>query len=330
VIIDTDCGVDDAVALWWAITEPRIDVVGLTTVWGNTGVEGAAANVGRVLAAAERSDIPVALGAHGPIADAPQLRVADFIHGADGLGNTFRPEADVSPVDESAVAMLRRLVDERPGEITVVSIGPLSNIAEAILTDPTWASRVRELVVMGGTVAIQGNALPVGEANIAHDPVAADVVSRAAWVMPPLLVNLDVTLQATLSDIEFELLAEHRSPAAAFLDEPLRFYRTFGSTFTPGECPSHDLVAVMAVVERELVVAQELPLAIQSTPGPAWGQTVVDRRVPFFAAATAANGGDDAVQPPHDDGFRPWRVAVAVDVEQFRRLVRQLFGELTS
>ncbi len=327
VIIDTDCGVDDAVALCWAITEPRIDVVGITSVWGNTGVVGAAANVGRVLAALGRSDIPVALGARGPIAEAPDLRVADFIHGTDGLGNTFRPESDVAPVDESAVDLLRRLVDERPGEVTVVSIGPLSNIAGAVLSDPGWASRVKELVVMGGAVAIQGNALPVGEANIAHDPVAADVIGRANWVIPPLMVNLDVTLQATLSDNEFDLLGEHRSTAAEFLDEPLRFYRTFGSTFTPGECPSHDLLAVMTVVERDLVVSQELPVAIQATPGPAWGQTVVDRRVPFFAAASAANDGEDAEQPPHDDGFRPWRVAQDVDVERFRLLVRRLFGE---
>ena len=328
VIIDTDCGVDDAAALWWALTDPRLDVIGITTVWGNTGVVGAAANVGHVLDAAGRSDIPIALGATGPIGLAPELRAPDFIHGDDGLGNTFRPPLRNVAGPESAVELLHRLVGERRGEVTVVPIGPLTNIAAAIRSDAGWSAQVYELAVMGGAVAVHGNALPVGEANIAHDPIAADVVSRAGWRVPPLLVGLDVTLQATLTDAEFALLGERRTPAAAFMDAPMRFYRTFGSTFTPGECPCHDLLAVMAVAEPDLLDAPELPMAIQSTPGPAWGQTVVDRRVSFFAAASEAAGGADADQPPHDDGFRPWRVAMGVDVDRFRRNVRQLFGDV--
>lgn len=327
VIIDTDCGVDDAAALWWAITDPLLDVVGITAVWGNTGADAAAANVGRVLDAAGRSDIPLAIGATGPVAPAPELRSADFIHGDDGLGNTFLPPPSTGPRSEPAVDLLRRLVDERPGEIVVIPIGPLSTIATVIAADPSWPSRVKELVVMGGAASVPGNALPVGEANIAHDPVAADMVGRAEWATPPLLVGLDVTLRATFRDSEFALLAQRRTPAAAFLDEPLRFYRTFGSTFTPGECPCHDLLAVMAVSNPSLLASTVLPMAVQATPGPAWGQTVVDRRVPFFEAASALAGGSAAEQPPHDDGFRPWRIATDVDTDEFRRLVRRLWGD---
>ncbi len=233
VIIDTDCGVDDAVALWWALTSPRLDVVAFTTVWGNVGVDGAAGNVGRILDALGRGDLAIALGGDEPFAPAPELRVADFIHGSDGLGNTFRPEPTNRPSDETAVALLRRIVDERPGEITIITLGPLSNIAAAIAQDPTWPTRVKDLYVMGGAVAVQGNALPQGEANIAHDPAAADVVARADWPNPPMLVGLDVTLAATFTPAIFDLLAEQRNPAAAFLDEPMLFYRTFGSTLSP-------------------------------------------------------------------------------------------------
>lgn len=325
VIIDTDCGVDDAVALWWALTSPALDVIGITCVWGNTGAAGAAANVCAVLEAAGRPDIPVALGAAGPFGDAPELRVADFIHGVDGLGDQGRPGAPFGPGPEHAVDLLRRLVDERPGEVVVIPVGPLSNIAAVLEADPTWATRVADLVIMGGSAVIQGNALPLGEANIAHDPVAAQLVVTADWPRPPVMVGLDVTLQATFTDDIFDLLAEQRSPAAVFLDGPMRFYRTFGSTFTPGECPCHDLLAVMAVADPEILVTEELPLAVQATPGPAWGQTVVDRRGPYFAAAGEI-GGMDAEQPAHDDGFRPWRIAFGVDVEAFRDNTRALFG----
>ena len=175
---------------------------------------------------------------------------------------------------------------------------------------------------MGGAVAVQGNALPQGEANIAHDPAAADVVARATWHHPPMLVGLDVTLAATFTPAIFELLAEQRTPAAAFLDAPMRFYRTFGATFSPtGECPCHDLLAVMAAAHPDICEAPVLPFAVQATPGPAWGATIVDRRVPFFAAA-----GGDSDQPAHDDGFRPWRIALEVDVDRFRRELTILIG----
>ncbi len=324
IVIDTDCGVDDAVALWWALTDPALDVVAVTAVWGNTGVLDAARNVGRVLRAAGRTDIPVALGASGPIAAAPDLRRPAFIHGADGLGNSNLPASPVAPVAETAVELLMRVLHERPGELTLVTLGPLTNIAAVLAADASWAGRARGLVVMGGATGVAGNALPVGEANIAHDPAAADSVVRAAWRTPPLLVGLDVTLQATLTDTHFELLSRHETPAAAFLEGPLRYYRTFGSTFTPGECPCHDLLAVMAAADPSLLRAPELPLAVQATPGPAWGETVVDRRVPFFERA--AEAGRDAAQPAHDPSFRPWRIALDVDVARFRAGVERLFG----
>ena len=321
VVIDTDGGVDDATALWWAVTDPDLDVVAVTAVWGNVPVEVAAANVLRVLHAAGRPDVPVAVGEAGPIGPTPPLRRATFIHGDDGLGGTNRPPAPLQPVAEPAPALLARVTAEHPGEVAIVTIGPLSNLARAVALDPGLPGRVDELFVMGGSVRRGGNATPAAEANIAHDPDAAHVVATAPWRVPPMLVGLDVTLTATLSPAELALADERRTPAAAYLAEPLRFYERFGASFTRPDCPCHDLLAVLACARPDVVVeAPVLPLCIDRAGGPAWGATIVDLRAPFFAA-------DPDGRQASPDGFSPWRVALGVDVAAFRAHARALFGD---
>jgi len=320
VVIDTDGGVDDAVALWWALTDPALDVVAITVVWGNVDVDLATASVLRVVHAAGRADVPVAVGARGPLLPAPDLRPATFIHGEDGLGNAAGPVAPLRAVDEAAPALLARVARERSGEITLVTLGPLTNLGIAVHDHPDCAAGFADLVVMGGSARRGGNALPSGEANIAHDPIAAQRTVVAPWVQPPLLVGLDVTLVATLRAAEFELLAEQRTPAAAFLDAPLRFYREFGSTFTAPDTPCHDLLTVLAVAVPDIIDdAPVLPLAVDCGGDAAWGTTVVDFRAPFFDRLAGS-----AQSAP--DGFAPWRIASGVDVGRFRRCVRALFG----
>src|SRR5690606_21520512 len=182
MVIDSDGGVDDAVAVWWAAVDPRVELVAVTAVWGNVDVERAATNLCTVLDAASRTAVPVAVGLDGPVAPAPALRPADFIHGRDGLGEAGHAPSARGPVDEGAVDLLLRLADERPGELDLVAVGPLSNLAAAIERDPTWPSRWRRLTIMGGAANRSGNATPAGEANVAHDPAAAATVVSAAWV----------------------------------------------------------------------------------------------------------------------------------------------------
>jgi inosine-uridine nucleoside N-ribohydrolase len=319
IVIDTDGGVDDAAALWWALRSPRLEVIAITVVHGNLGVAGAAANVCRVLHAAGRPDIPVAIGAAGPIGPVPTLRPADFIHGSDGLGETHRPAAPFGPVPEPADELLARVVAERPGELTVVTLGPLSTLGALVQAEPTWAGAVGRLVVMGGTVDGPGNAQPYAEANIAHDPDAAAAVVTASWAAPPTLVGLDVTHCAVFTDAHWEALAAARTPAAAFLAGPLAFYRRFAGTFTAhGACPCHDLLATMVAVHPDLVAGPVLPLAVQTAPGPAWGATIADRRAPFFRRAGAGS------QQAAPSGFSPWTVALDVDVERYQASVDRL------
>jgi purine nucleosidase len=273
-----------------------------------------------VLEAADRLDIPVALGRGEPDGPVPALKRATFIHGEDGLGNTGRPVPDVPLLDVDGPTLLAEVILAEPGGIDLVTLGPLTNVAAALATHPELAPATRSVTIMGGVVGGHGNAMPTGEANIAHDPGAADVVLRAAWTEPPLLVGLDVTHRATLREDEFALLAEHRTAAAAFLDEPLRFYRTAGSAFTRPECPCHDLLAVLALARPEVLTdAPVLPVAVDCGQGPAWGSTIVDLRAERSGGAVVAHG------PDH--GFSPVRVALDVDVYAFRAMVRSLLSE---
>jgi purine nucleosidase len=320
MIFDTDGGVDDCVALWWALSDPTVEVLAITTTAGAVSAEVAATSVLKVLAAAGRLDIPVAIGEPGTIGPSPALEPVPFIHGHDGQGNAGHPlPGEAIAVEEPAVELLLRLVDALPGELSIVATAPLTNLGRTLIKDPSWADRVADLVVMGGSVARGGNAQPAAEANFAGDPTAAAVVVAAPWRRPPLMVGLDATFGAMLTDPEFELLARREGPAAAFLDEPLHFYRQFGSTFThPAGCPCHDLLAMLAWADPEILTeAPELPLAVVTTEGPAWGASIADLRAPIFARLA----GSRQAQPP---GFSPWRVALAVDADRFRAHFRQL------
>lgn len=320
MIIDTDGGVDDAVAILWAATSPRVDLIGISVVHGNVPMHQAGQNVCRILELAGRDDVPVALGEADPYPSAPHLRPADFVHGVDGLGNTHYPEPVLTPSGEHGVDLLLRLVTERPGEVSLVTIGPLTNVARAIARDASFAPKVRELVVMGGAVTVPGNALPAAEANIAHDPEAAAVVVRAPWSQPPLLVGLDVTHRATFTPGMLAAIESSAQPFARYLAAPLRFYSDAGGTFcAPGEFPCHDLLAVLAAC-MPVVDADVLPLAVQHTPGPALGATVADLRVPYFVRK-----GPQSIQSD-DMGFSDWRIGLRVDVEVFRREISALFG----
>ena len=249
-----------------------------------------------------------------PGGPAPELRVPDFIHGADGLGDTNRPPAPFGAVDEPAVDLLARLVADRPGELTVVTLGPLSTVAELVLADPSWAggvARARRHGRRGGQPR-QRPARPARPTWPTTRP-APSIVVGAAWPTPPLLVGLDVTHEATLSDAEWERARPAGQPGgrlpgrAAGLLPPLRL-----------EPHAHRRVALPRPARHDgrrripdLIEAPVLPLAVVTAPGPAWGATIADRRVPYFARA-----GEGAEQEL-PDGFSPWRVGL----ERRRRAV---------
>ena len=191
IVLDSDGGVDDAAALWWACTSPDVELVAVTAVAGNVAVDQAAANLATVLAAAGRAEVPVAVGPPDPVGPTPPLRRASAIHGHDGLGDAGITPAPFDPVAGGAPHWLTRWTESA----VLVATGPLSNLARALDLDPSWPSRVAALVVMGGSARVGGNARAAAEANFAHDPAAAARVMAAPWPGSPLLVGLDVTLR---------------------------------------------------------------------------------------------------------------------------------------
>ncbi len=319
LVLDNDGGVDDCVALWWALGQADLDVVALVATWGNTERDAAAANLCRILHAHGRDDIPVVLGAADPSGPAPLADRAAHVHGDDGLGGHAErwPTGTVVPSDEPVTALLTRLVAQHPAALDLVTTGPLTSLAAALEDDPALASGFRSVTVMGGSVLSGGNALPAAEANVAHDPLAAATVVATKWstAEPPLLVGLDVTMAALL-DAEVELAAARAgaTPAGQFLAGPMEGYLAFYESVRqtpPGRYPCHDLLAVMAAAGAPVITATETwPLAVDTGGGAAWGMTVADRRpVPESTHGT----------------FTPWRVATEVDPEPFRRAVQGLF-----
>jgi purine nucleosidase len=327
VIFDTDGGVDDCTALWWGLATGAVDIVAITTVAGNVPLDQVNRNVAKVLHAAGRTDIPVAVGADGPLGPAPAIPSAQAVHGDDGLGGSGHPERDFTPVAESAQDLITRLAAERRGELTLVAVGPFTNVALALRAHPELATQLRDLVVMGGMVRAPGNASALGEFNVVFDPGAASEMVDAPWAAPPLLVPGDVTYATTLGDAELALLEERRTDAARFLAGPIAGYRQTGALQShDGGCPSHDTVALMTVADPELVESEMLPLAVDTGGSAAWGTTVVDLRAQLLTRHELPPELLDLARQAMFAGKATWRIGLHADAEAFRARMRALFG----
>jgi inosine-uridine nucleoside N-ribohydrolase len=282
IIFDTDPGVDDAMALYYALAHPALELVGITTTFGNVTVEQAATNALYLTRLAGRH-MPVTQGVKTPWLKAPGTPPG-FIHGDDGLGNlpSRQPVSDTLDPRSSAefiVDMARR----QPGEITLVAVGPLGNLAAALKLEPRLPQLVREVVIMGGTILEPGNVSPVAEANIWNDPNAADQVFTAGWKLT--MVGLDVTHQVIMGVPLFERIAAHqRHVATDTLLHAVRFYANFYSGLYPHLAAEHgpfsfghDVLAFVAITNPELFKTRSGAIRV-ATDGLANGQTMMNRR----------------------------------------------------
>lgn len=280
VIFDTDPGVDDAMALYYALAHPGIDVVGITTTFGNVRVEQAAANALYLCELVSRL-IPVTQGVAKPLVKAAETP-PDFIHGADGLGNLPQRLATRSRLDPRVSAQF--IVDtarQFPGDITIVAVGPLGNLEAALRLAPELPTLVREVILMGGTVMESGNVSPVAEANIWNDPHAADAVFTAGW--PLTMVGLDVTHQVILPLALFRQIAQHHHHIATdVLLHAVRFYSDFYSRHDAAVgriegCYGHDVLAFVVLTNPELFTLQTGRVRV-AIDGLAQGQTIMRRK----------------------------------------------------
>lgn len=165
VVLDCDTGVDDSMAIFYGLLAPEIEVVAIGCVWGNAPVEVATENTPRLLEIVDQPRVAVAMGAAKPLVG-PARDVGTDVHGDDGQGNTYLPPPSLRPSGESAAEQLVRLAHERPDQLSLVPLGPLTSVALALALDPAIASLCKEVVLMGGAFLVPGNAGRVGEANV--------------------------------------------------------------------------------------------------------------------------------------------------------------------
>lgn len=272
VIIDTDPGIDDAMAIFFALSSPELDVLGLTTVFGNAHTELCTANALRLLDIAGRPDIPVAEGAWRPLAMDYRGPVA-FVHGDDGQGDVFLPPSQRAPLDIPAAQFIIDTVTAAPGEITVVLLGPFTNMALAMLLRPGLTRMVREIVVMGGAAFTNGNASPAAEANIINDPEAADIVFGAEC--PITMAGLDVTHTINMTGADLARFADIPTDRARHLAAITPFYQRFyNERLHIDGIYVHDSTTISYLLAPELFTWTELPVRVDTAYGVCRGRTL--------------------------------------------------------
>ncbi len=252
IIFDTDPGIDDAMAILFAHLHPDLDLVGITTVLGNGSIDTTTRNA---LYIRDRFaiDTPVLRGAASALL-VPDEEPPTFVHGDDGLGNVKIDHTDSDPAPGSAAQFIVDTVMASPGEVSIVAVGRLTNLAIALDIEPRIADAVAEVIVMGGALGSNeytGNVTPVAEANIYGDPHAADMVFTAAW--PTVLVGLDVTMTCVMRRPQMQRIRGQSGDAGEFLWDITRFYENYYRE-RRGVLgfPVHDSCAVIYAVAPEL------------------------------------------------------------------------------
>lgn len=271
IIIDADVGIDDAMAILLALASPELEVLGITTVFGNATIENSTRNALHLVAKVG-AKVPVAEGAAIPL-QIPAGPPTDFVHGKNGLGDIvidFDPS--LSAIDQSAAEFIIDQSKRYPGELTLVPVGRLTNLALALKLDPTLPSRIKRVVLMGGAFQVAGNVTPVAEANIIGDPHAADIVFTAGWDITA--IGLDVTTRLVVSDSDLQQLAARNPIAGQFIRDFSQFYLAFyRSTGVAEGFFVHDPSAILYLLDRELFETVTAPVRV-ATQGIAMGQTI--------------------------------------------------------
>jgi purine nucleosidase len=273
VIIDTDPGTDDAMAIMLALNSPELDVRALTVVPGNVTAAQGLENAMRMVSLANRCDILVAGGAQHPLFQ--KLVTAEFWHGKNGLANVELPPSKCKKDPRWAPDLIIEMVHANPHEITLVPIGPLTNIALAIEKDPSIVPLVKEVVIMGGSIT-GGNVNAAAEANIYNDPEAAQIVFQAGW--PLTMVGLDVGDKTLLTRKHIETLKRNPGPESDFIYKVADFLIGLSEKFGEPGTPMYDPLAVGVAIDSALVKAPAMHVDVETRGEFTRGETVANRR----------------------------------------------------
>ncbi len=309
LIVDSDPGLDDALAIGLAVARPELDLLAVTTVGGNADVRHCTENALRLLHAFGREDIPVAEGAAGPLVGA--VVRATEVHGANGFANTQMERSSVGALPEHAVELMARLLRGHPEPIAIAPIGPLTNIALLLRLYPELASRIAHLSIMGGSIG-EGNTTASAEFNILADPEAADVVFRSG--VPITMMGLDVTHQALLDKDSVAAIRAGGGESARILAELTEYALERNMEWTGSTTTAiHDAVAVAHLAIPDLVAVAPYHVVLDTTDGPARGRTVCDG-MPYRLKRRG-------LEPNADVGIR-------IDQGRFERLLIDAFRDL--
>ena len=286
VIIDTDPGVDDALALLLAMRSPELKIEGITPVAGNVPLDLTLPNALRMVEIAGRTDIPVAAGAKAPLVR--RLVTAAYAHGENGLGGAVFPEPKTKPIAEPAAEFIRAIVRKYPGEVTLIPIGPLTNIATALNLDSELAGMVRGIVLMGGSLS-GGNITPAAEFNIYVDPEAARIVFQSG--IPITMVGLDATRKTSLTEEHVRTLEAAQNPvsqaAAKIGRNAINHNRERGFLVGPN---MHDSLAVAAFLDPSILKFKDYYVDVETTGELTAGETLGLQSKRRRLAAQARNG----------------------------------------
>ncbi len=340
VIIDTDPGVDDALALLLAMRSPELKIEAITPVAGNVPLELTLPNALRMVEIAGRSFIPVAAGAKGPLMR--RLVTAAYVHGENGLGGAVFPEPTTKPIAEPAAQVIRQIVRKYPGEVTLLPIGPLTNIATALNLDSELAGMVRGIVMMGGSLS-GGNITPAAEFNVYVDPEAARIVFQSG--IPITMVGLDATRKTSLTEEHVRVLESAQnlvSQAAAKIGRyAINHNRERGFLVGPN---MHDSLAVAGFLDPSLLTLKEYYIDVETTGELTAGETLgyspsagdlkrkpgteKQRDMNISIRGSAPTLASTRTSPVLRDKFVP-NVKVAVDVDS-ARFFDLLIGRLSG
>lgn len=298
IIYDTDPGIDDALGLLLLAASPEIDLLAITVTHGNTSQEKCLNNALKLVELTGITKVPVARGAEEPLVK--ELSVAEETHGEGGLGYAILPKSALSPCSELAHDLIIRVVRENPGEVTLLCVGPMTNIALAFLKAPEIVSKVRRIVSMGGAIHYPGNVTPQAEYNVFCDPEAFEIVLKSG--IDFTLVPLDVTYQCILTTDHLEKITEARSEIRNFIFDSTRFYMEFHEDYQGIKgCAINDPLAVAILLDPTLVKNRDYYLTIELTSPTSKAKTIADH---YGLLKSAPNA----------------KVSMEVDVERFMEL----------
>src|SRR5580693_3226305 len=273
IILDTDPGSDDALAMMLALNSPELDVRAITVVPGNVTATMGLNNALRMVSLANRCDIPVAAGAQHPLFQ--KLITAEFWHGKNGLADIELPPSKCKVDSRFAPDVIIQLVHASPHEITLVLVGPLTNIALAVEKDPSIVPLVKEVILMGGSIS-GGNVNASAEANIYNDPEAAQIVFQAGW--PLTMVGLDVGDKTLFSRKQLEQLRSTHGAVNDFIYGVTKFLVELSEKFGDSGTPMYDPLAVGVAIDAALVTAPAMHVDVETRGEFTRGETVANRR----------------------------------------------------